>query len=149
MHHNTITFLLVILLYLATLNLVTYFPLTCRTFNQSVFGDFLTPADDSFIFRKPLQVTQDKSDSIFNLCGKVLHKQQFTLLNQRTNASFNSVFALNIRSKNERGGEGGEGLAFILATDRELPNNNEGQWQGIVDGHTQWWILKLFLLGAR
>ncbi|KAK2400712.1 putative L-type lectin-domain containing receptor kinase S.5 [Trifolium repens] len=63
-----------------------------------------------------------------NLAGRALYKDPFKI------ASFNTTFVLNITPKTSPGG--GEGIAFILASDPTLPENSDGQWLGIVNAST-------------
>ncbi|WJX11297.1 hypothetical protein P8452_01925 [Trifolium repens] len=63
-----------------------------------------------------------------NLAGRALYKDPFKI------ASFNTTFVLNITPKTSPGG--GEGIAFILASDKTLPENSDGQWLGIVNAST-------------
>ncbi|PNX61437.1 lectin receptor kinase, partial [Trifolium pratense] len=62
-----------------------------------------------------------------NLAGRALYKDPFKI------ASFNTTFVLNITPKTT---PGGEGIAFILASDPTLPENSSGQWLGIVNAST-------------
>ncbi|WJX17713.1 hypothetical protein P8452_07595 [Trifolium repens] len=63
-----------------------------------------------------------------NLAGRALYKDPFKI------ASFNTTFVLNITPKTSPGG--GEGIAFILASDPTLPENSDGHWLGIVNAST-------------
>ncbi|XP_021721955.1 probable L-type lectin-domain containing receptor kinase S.5 [Chenopodium quinoa] len=133
-------FLFLIILALNTLDQVGCYTSSYTTFNNSVGDDFITPNDNSVILKNAIQVTRDVSGSVFNLSGKVLYKRPFDLWSKSGRiASFNSTFVVNIETRNDiglTGQHGGEGLAFILAKDAELPTNSEGQWLGIVNAST-------------
>ncbi|EEF31672.1 ATP binding protein, putative [Ricinus communis] len=95
---------------------------------------------NSYIVLNAIQVTPDVSGgSITNLSGRALYKEPFKLWGKskkgisRTRASFNSTFVLNI---SPRTNPGGEGVAFILTEDSDLPENSQGQWLGIVNENT-------------
>ncbi|GAU37517.1 hypothetical protein TSUD_21220 [Trifolium subterraneum] len=62
-----------------------------------------------------------------NLSGRALYKDPFKI------ASFNTTFAINITPETS---PGGEGIAFILASDPTLPENSSGHWLGIVNAST-------------
>ncbi|CAJ2673031.1 unnamed protein product [Trifolium pratense] len=62
-----------------------------------------------------------------NLSGRALYKDPFKI------ASFNTTFVLNITPDTS---PGGEGIAFILASEPTRPENSSGQWLGIVNAST-------------
>lgn len=88
--------------------------------------------NNSYILFNAIQVTPDVSNGnlIVNQSGRALYKKPFRL---RSNSSFSSSFDLNISNKTN---PGGEGLAFILTGDPDLPPNSSGQWLGIVNQET-------------
>ncbi|KAF5737345.1 putative ATP binding protein [Tripterygium wilfordii] len=92
--------------------------------------------NNSYIVLNAIQVTPDVSGaSIANMSGRSLHRTQFKLWNKSkgkgiTRASFNTTFVINISPRTT---PGGEGLAFIMAADHNLPQNSQGQWLGIVN----------------
>ncbi|XVF07377.1 hypothetical protein REPUB_Repub06bG0133400 [Reevesia pubescens] len=69
-----------------------------------------------------------------NLSGRALSKKPFRLWKgNRTIASFNTTFVLNIKNQTD---PGGEGLAFIITGNSSLPENSHGQWLGIVNSNS-------------
>lgn len=94
---------------------------------------------NSYIVLNAIQVTPDVSGgSITNLSGRAFYKEPFKLWGKRKHggrirSSFNSTFVLNI---SPRSFPGGEGVAFVLAADSNLPENSQGQWLGIVNANT-------------
>ncbi|KAL7192782.1 hypothetical protein ACSBR2_024576 [Camellia fascicularis] len=102
-----------------------------------------TPA--SLIGRDALQITPDTISDIIHLTnqsGRVLLKQPFKLWkgpNDNSSssdrvASFNSSFLINIFRINNN--PAGEGLAFVLVPDLNLPNNSSGQYLGLTNSTT-------------
>ncbi|CAJ2673034.1 unnamed protein product [Trifolium pratense] len=88
----------------------------------------LIRSNNTYIQQSAIQVTPDYSTvSMSNLAGRALYKDPFKI------ASFNTTFVLNITPKTT---PGGEGIAFILASDPTLPENSSGQWLGIVNAST-------------
>jgi len=79
-----------------------------------------------------IQVTPDSNGfSMDNRAGRALYKWPFRLWsNGGKNASFNTTFVLNIKNQTA---SSGEGLAFILTADRDVPDGSEGQWLGVVN----------------
>ncbi|KAK9664613.1 hypothetical protein RND81_14G056100 [Saponaria officinalis] len=87
--------------------------------------------------RGAIQVTPDAESNQIqtNKSGRVVYNKRFRLWHSKGKvASFNSTFVINITPKKTNGG--GEGLAFILAKDSEVPDNSDGQWLGIVNAST-------------
>ncbi|WJX17711.1 hypothetical protein P8452_07594 [Trifolium repens] len=68
-----------------------------------------------------------------NYSGRAFYKKPYTLWNKNKIAFFNTTFVLNIGPQTS---PGGEGIAFILASDTTLPENSSGQWLGIVNAST-------------
>lgn len=91
----------------------------------------LTPMNSN-IASRAIQVTLDSIGApMENLSGRVLYKWPFRLWsNGGKNASFNTTFVLNIKNQTA---SSGEGLAFILTADPDVPDGSEGQWLGIVN----------------
>ncbi|KAK4384001.1 putative L-type lectin-domain containing receptor kinase S.5 [Sesamum angolense] len=122
-----------------------------KTF-QREYGPFNETHYQFFEVEKPatisndaLQVTPDSASANFiltNLSGRVLLKQSFKLWaddigsnsTQPRVASFNTSFLINVfRPKSETPGEG---LAFVIAPDLELPANSSGQFLGLTNSST-------------
>ncbi|PNX58178.1 lectin receptor kinase [Trifolium pratense] len=75
-----------------------------------------------------IQLTPDYIKiSSSNLSGRALYKDPFKI------ASFNTTFVINITPVTS---PGGDGIAFILASDPTLPANSYGSWLGIVNADT-------------
>ncbi|KAI8019155.1 putative L-type lectin-domain containing receptor kinase S.5 [Camellia lanceoleosa] len=119
-----------------------------KTFNAK-YGAF----DDNSLFAKApaligpnaLQITPDTASNLIpftNQSGRVLLKQPFKLWKGPNNnssssdrvASFNSSFLINIYRINNT--PAGEGLAFVLVPDTNLPNNSSGQYLGLTNSTT-------------
>ncbi|GAV63966.1 Pkinase domain-containing protein/Lectin_legB domain-containing protein [Cephalotus follicularis] len=69
------------------------------------------------------------------MSGRALYNKPFNLWSksERTKASFNSTFVLNIKDHTD---PGGEGLAFIITGNVTLPESSYGEWLGIVNEGT-------------
>lgn len=92
-----------------------------------------------------LQVTPDSASEGFNkknISGRVLLRRKFKLWdggdddigsNDSRVASFNSSFLINIGPLNNTSGEG---LAFLIAPDLNLPPNSFGQYLGLTNATT-------------
>lgn len=120
-----------------------------ETFNQP-YGPFddITKLHEIFAVIQPatisngaLQVTPDSASNDFNMknnSGRVLLKEKFKLWDNddinsndsRRVASFNSSFLINIFPLNN---SAGEGLAFLIAPDLNLPPNSSGQYLGLTN----------------
>ncbi|EEF31670.1 probable L-type lectin-domain containing receptor kinase S.5 [Ricinus communis] len=105
-------------------------------FNYTKFQD---SDRDQFIFSSnarlfldAIQVTPDVNGaSMADRSGRVVYKKPFKLWNSKSiHSSFNTTFVLNILNQTN---PGGEGLAFILAADSNVPADSEGAWLGIVN----------------
>lgn len=91
-----------------------------------------------------LQVTPDSINGNFTLknrSGRVLFNHSFQLWKGLAGAgggvkvaSFNSSFLLNIYRVNQS--TAGEGLAFIIAPDLDLPTGSDGQYLGLTNSTT-------------
>ncbi|CAA2982709.1 probable L-type lectin-domain containing receptor kinase [Olea europaea subsp. europaea] len=112
-------------------------------FNETHF-DIFEVERPATISNDALQVTPDSASSDFNLTynsGRILYKQPFKLwegdiASSRENpvASFNTSFLINVyRPKNETPGEG---LAFLIAPDLNLPPNSYGEFLGLANATT-------------
>lgn len=92
--------------------------------------------DNSTVAKSAIQVTYDvRGAPITNQSGRAIYKDQFHLWrdNKNVKATFSTTFVLNILNQTA---QPGEGLAFVLAGNKDLPENSEGQWLGIVNGIT-------------
>ncbi|KAL6556980.1 hypothetical protein OROHE_006856 [Orobanche hederae] len=130
-----------------------------RTFSQN-YGPFNETHFSIFEVEKPatisndaLQVTPDSASADFDLrnhSGRILYRQPFKLWDgeitssEKTKnsvsgaavaiASFNTSFLINIyRPQNETAGEG---LAFLIAADLDLPPNSYGGYLGLTNSTT-------------
>ncbi|GAB4851527.1 hypothetical protein Ancab_030929 [Ancistrocladus abbreviatus] len=126
--------LLVILLVAAAVDQVGCSSFNYTSFPSNVSQDFKFPVTSNIAY-DALQVTMDaRGASITNLSGRILRREPFKLWNRKRGiASFNTTFVLNIRPETD---PGGEGIAFILTKDAEVPQNSYGQWLGIVNDET-------------
>ncbi|KAB2631455.1 L-type lectin-domain containing receptor kinase S.5 [Pyrus ussuriensis x Pyrus communis] len=127
-------------LLLALLHLCAVNPASSLNFSYPTFRDNVD--NENFVFKNSnialnaVQVTHDvRGASIVNKAGRFLYKKPFKLWGKgkgadRSTASFNSTFVLNIAPQTN---PGGEGLAFILTESSALPENSEGEWLGIVN----------------
>ncbi|KAJ0027780.1 hypothetical protein Pint_36408 [Pistacia integerrima] len=125
---------------------ITAFPhVNCKNLHDFNFPDFpyqrtgeLT-MNDSGLLKNAIQVTYDLSGNrMDNLSGRAFYRDSFTLWRRNsknviTAANFSTTFTLNIANQSN---PGGEGLAFIITGKRDLPENSEGQWLGIVNSTT-------------
>lgn len=92
--------------------------------------------DNSTVAKSAIQVTYDvRGAPITNQSGRAIYKDQFQLWrdNKNVKATFSTTFVLNILNQTA---QPGEGLAFVIAGNKDLPENSEGQWLGIVNGIT-------------
>lgn len=91
---------------------------------------------NSTVAKSAIQVTYDvRGAPITNQSGRAIYKDQFQLWrdNKNVKATFSTTFVLNILNQTA---QPGEGLAFVIAGNKDLPENSEGQWLGIVNGIT-------------
>jgi len=127
---NIMTFLLVLLLWTTIVNHAECFTLNFPFFSSSDGEKFII-ANQSGINAGALQVTRDvRGENITNQSGRVLYRKPFKLYKKQNIATFNSTFVLRIIPEPDGGGEG---IAFILAKDPDVPSNSEGQWLGLVN----------------
>lgn len=111
---------------------------SCLQFSYPTFGA-ANEADFSFspgagIEDGALQITPSTGD-LRHRSGRVCYaRETLKLWNRRRTAltSFRTEFVLNIVPRNGTG----EGMAFILTNNPELPRNSSGQWLGLVNGQT-------------
>lgn len=110
-------------------------------FNSSYYDIFavITPAT---INNEALQVTPDSAGnfSLKHKSGRVFYKHQFKLWEEGDEegrvASFNSSFVINIFRLNTSGSTPGEGFAFLIAPDLNLPLASDGQYLGLTNSTT-------------
>lgn len=111
-------------------------------FNSSYYTTFevVSPAT---ISNGALQVTPDSAGNftLSNRSGRVLFDHSFKLWEDLAGggggvkvASFNSSFLINIFRVNKS--IAGEGLAFIIAPDLNLPTGSDGQYLGLTNSST-------------
>ncbi|XP_061964443.1 probable L-type lectin-domain containing receptor kinase S.5 [Populus nigra] len=89
-------------------------------------------SDNSSIALGAIQVTPDVNGaSMENRAGRTLYRWPFRLWSKKgKNANFNTTFVLNVKTMTA---SSGEGLAFILTGDPDVPSGSDGQWLGIVN----------------
>ncbi|KAH8504934.1 hypothetical protein H0E87_012250 [Populus deltoides] len=89
-------------------------------------------SDNSSIALGAIQVTPDANGaSMENRAGRTLYRRPFRLWSKKgKNANFNTTFVLNVKNMTA---SSGEGLAFILTGDPDVPGGSDGQWLGIVN----------------
>jgi len=89
-------------------------------------------SDNSSIALGAIQVTADtRGASIENRAGRTVYGRPFRLWSKKgKKANFNTTFVLNVKSMTA---SSGEGLAFILTGDPDVPGGSDGQWLGIVN----------------
>ncbi|KAK1274475.1 putative L-type lectin-domain containing receptor kinase S.5 [Acorus gramineus] len=123
---------LLILTFLGLLTEITTLQFSYPTFKSNNSVDF-NYAAGSNLDGGTLQVKPDATTfNITNRSGRVTYKETFSLWKKKGSivASFNTTFILNIYPFTR---PGDEGLAFILANDRALPDSSNGMWLGIVN----------------
>ncbi|TKW06180.1 hypothetical protein SEVIR_7G225500v4 [Setaria viridis] len=111
---------------------------SCLQFSYPTF-DAANEADFSFspgsgIANGALQITPTTGE-ISHRSGRVCYaRETLKLWNSERTAltSFRTEFVLNILPRNGTG----EGMAFILTNNPELPTNSSGRWLGIVNSQT-------------
>ncbi|KAE8726608.1 putative L-type lectin-domain containing receptor kinase S.5 [Hibiscus syriacus] len=112
----------------------------CFDFNFTDFQEEnrkdLLLSENSTIFRNALQITPDLNGDVKDTPGRAYYGKKFRLWNRKKGrlASFNTTFVINISNKNSP--EVGEGLAFVLSADADVPNDSFGQWLGLVNATT-------------
>ncbi|KAG5223126.1 L-type lectin-domain containing receptor kinase [Salix suchowensis] len=110
-------------------------------FNETYYGIFEVE-QPATISNSALQITPDSINGDFTLAnrsGRVLFNRSFVLwedggVGGERVASFNSSFLINIFRVNHS--EPGEGFAFLIAPDTELPENSHGQYLGLTNSTT-------------
>ncbi|XP_050226693.1 probable L-type lectin-domain containing receptor kinase S.5 [Mercurialis annua] len=111
---------------------VQCFNLNYTAFNDSYINDFII-SPHSRLFLDAIQVTPDvRGATMANRSGRVLYKTPFQLWNKKDmiSSSFTTTFKLNILNQTN---PGGEGLAFILTANPQVPPDSDGAWLGIVN----------------
>ncbi|XP_010452614.1 PREDICTED: probable L-type lectin-domain containing receptor kinase S.5 [Camelina sativa] len=90
--------------------------------------------ENSLISLGAIQVTPDvRGFSIANQAGRALYKKPFTLWRKGKIATFNTTFVINISNQTD---PGGEGLAFVLTSEKTAPHDSSGMWLGLVNEKT-------------
>eukprot|EP01018_Ginkgo_biloba_P032097 Gb_20500 [translate_table: standard] len=96
---------------------------------------------DASISNGAMQLTPDSRNDGFQLknkSGRVILDKRFRLWTKSSPrnhvASFTTSFLLNIFALDK--GNGGDGLAFIIAPNKEIPDNSHGQWLGLFNSST-------------
>ncbi|CAK9180029.1 unnamed protein product [Ilex paraguariensis] len=111
--------------------------------DTSYYYDIFEVEKPATISNDALQVTPDSASADFNLTynsGRVLLNRAFKLWNgdsaSNTSrvASFNSSFLVNIYPLQKD--TAGEGLAFLIAPDLDLPHNSYGEYLGLTNSTT-------------
>ncbi|KAF9587893.1 hypothetical protein IFM89_006147 [Coptis chinensis] len=96
----------------------------------------------SAISNGALQITPDTLNSGFirNKSGRIMYNKPFELWEESSNsspgwvASFTTTFVVNLFSLANV--SRGEGLAFVIAPDLNMPSNSEGQYLGLTNSTT-------------
>ncbi|PPD88594.1 hypothetical protein GOBAR_DD14483 [Gossypium barbadense] len=128
------------LLLLAIIIVVSCIKVQCFDFKFSDFQEEnrkdLLLSKNSTIFRDAIQITPDLNGDIKNTPGRAFYGKKFKLWSKTKGkiASFNTTFVINISNKDSP--EVGEGLAFVLSADSNVPQESFGQWLGIVNATT-------------
>ncbi|CAD6259869.1 unnamed protein product [Miscanthus lutarioriparius] len=123
---------------LVSATLILFGTCSCLQFSYPSFGT-ANEADFSFsagagIADGALQITPSTGD-LSHRSGRVCYaRETLKLWNRKRTAltSFRTEFVLNILPRNGTG----EGMAFILTNNPELPRNSSGQWLGLVNSQT-------------
>ncbi|KAK3227204.1 hypothetical protein Dsin_007066 [Dipteronia sinensis] len=110
---------------------------SCFDFNFPSFpndNNLLLSNNSNVFVQDAIQVTPDVRGSITNKSGRAFYRKPFRLWKKRgINAVFNSTFTLSIRNQTATAGEG---LAFVLTDNTDVPENSDGQWLSIVNATT-------------
>ncbi|KAG8503950.1 hypothetical protein CXB51_002223 [Gossypium anomalum] len=128
------------LLLLAIIIVASCITVQCFDFKFSDFQEEnrkdLLLSKNSTIFRDAIQITPDLNGDIKNTPGRAFYGKKFKLWSKKKGkiASFNTTFVINISNKDSP--EVGEGLAFVLSADSNVPQESFGQWLGIVNATT-------------
>ncbi|GAB2301985.1 hypothetical protein Dimus_036010 [Dionaea muscipula] len=108
-------------------------------FNSS-YNEIFAVQNPATISNDALQITPDSAGNftLFNRSGRVLFKQPFKLWNNNGGgdiiASFNTSFLLNIYRIN--GSAAGEGMAFVISPDIDIPPASDGGYLGLTNSTT-------------
>ncbi|OMO62981.1 hypothetical protein CCACVL1_22538 [Corchorus capsularis] len=131
-----IKLLLTLIALLSASRSVNCFDFSFSDFQQDDRKDLLLSNDSiSNIFRDALQITPDLNGDIRNTSGRAYYGKKFRLWSKKKGtATFNTTFVINISNKDSP--DVGEGLAFILSADSDVPIDSHGQWLGIVNSTT-------------
>lgn len=137
------SFLTLTLLLLASVMLVIDRGESLRTIDKQ-FGPFDQSYYDIFevdppamISNQVLQITPDSAGNytLTNRSGRVLFDRRFRLWDGARVASFNTSFIMNIYRVDNLPTPG-EGLAFVVAPDLEVPQGSAGQYLGLTNSTT-------------
>lgn len=116
------------------------------SFNEKTDQDTFHFTQYSSIDNGALQLTPDTENedhSFFNKSGRIMYHRSFRLWSSDNEdgdgvASFNSTFLMNIYR--EKNWTAGEGFAFLIASDWDIPEQSYGEWLGLTnistDGNT-------------
>ncbi|KAM5562848.1 putative L-type lectin-domain containing receptor kinase S.5 [Rosa sericea] len=116
------------------------FPFTTFSEKTDQYIFHFTPY--SSIDHGALQLTPDSENaevSYSNKSGRIMYHKPYRLWSSDNEdddgvASFNSTFVMNIYR--EKGWIAGEGFAFLIASDRNMPEQSYGQWLGLTNATT-------------
>lgn len=127
--------ILAVIFIITSLSEVGCFYFNFPSFKPQDETESLLLSKNSKFFSDAIQITPDIRGEIKNYSGRAFYKEPYRLWSKKKNklASFNTTFVLNI---NPQTSPGGEGLAFILSADINLPENSAGDWLGIVNAST-------------
>eukprot|EP00262_Sarcandra_glabra_P014679 TRINITY_DN433_c0_g1_i1.p1 TRINITY_DN433_c0_g1~~TRINITY_DN433_c0_g1_i1.p1 ORF type:complete len:720 (-),score=38.46 TRINITY_DN433_c0_g1_i1:107-2149(-) len=134
-----------IFLVFPTINIAQTLPISSFSFGpfQSTDQSNFTLEQDASINNGALQITPDSINANFilqNKSGRVVLNTPFKLYEIKTKssssssqtiASFNSTFTVNIYRPTPV--PAGEGIAFFIAPDRDMPAGSHGQWLGLTN----------------
>ncbi|XP_077211688.1 putative L-type lectin-domain containing receptor kinase S.5 [Tasmannia lanceolata] len=107
-----------------------------RSFQRSD-SSTITTKNDASIAGGALQITRDTRNPSFNLpnqSGRAMFSKPFRLWKDDTLASFSTSFLVNISPV--RNFTPGEGLAFVIAPDLQIPTGSHRQWLGLTNSTT-------------
>ncbi|PKI57085.1 hypothetical protein CRG98_022589 [Punica granatum] len=101
-------------------------------FNE-LYYDIFSVESPAMISNDALQITPDSWGNfrLANRSGRVLFNHRFKLWDRAKVASFNTSFVINIFRVNDS--LPGEGLAFIIAPNLEVPLQSSGQYMGLTN----------------
>lgn len=110
---------------------------SCFRFNFPSFPDrsYFIVSYYSNVFLDAIEVTPDvNGTSMENRSGRAFYYRPFRLWKKKGDpAAFNTTFVFRITSQTVIGGEG---LAFVLTDNTNVPPNSDGKWLSIVNAST-------------